>query len=244
MKKSFLFLTIIFVLLSANSVFAQFENPTYSAKYVEQQEKMLENLDTLFPRLLFRETYDYNSGPDVSQHDGFSFSTQDRSGHRELTITAYQVSDSYDYNLGWDLFNTTGSYENFYLHIDVQLIEQDESNSGYCWFQYTNVDVVGKDKRCSATIYFPEYINTYITKPTNTEYTTRYVLDEYENDYDQHTLEVIRLNGYTSIFIDRHFVVGFEDGFNSRFSHMYGVGLNPGGEYATYAFDNFIIRRQ
>ncbi len=32
------------------------------------------------------------------------------------------------------------------------------------------------------------------------------------------------------------------DGFTGNFYHMYGVGLNPGSKYATYAFDNFIIR--
>lgn len=48
----------------------------------------------------------------------------------------------------------------------------------------------------------------------------------------------------TSAFIDGHFIVGFEDGFTGNFYHIYGVGLHPGGKYATYAFDNFIIRRQ
>ena len=55
---------------------------------------------------------------------------------------------------------------------------------------------------------------------------------------------MIRLDGYTSVYIDHQFIVGFEDGFDGRFSHMYGVGLEPGGEYVTFAFDNFIIRRQ
>lgn len=222
----------------------QIENPTFTSKFIEQQERMLENLDTLFPRILVNETYEYPSAPEIAQKDGFSFSSQNKSGKRELSITAYKVSNSAEYNLGWNLFNTTGSYENFYLHIDVQLLEQDESNSGWVFFQYTNSSIVGEANRCSGEIIFPDKVDTYTTKPSGRIYTTYYDLTEFENDYEQHTLEMIRLNGYTSVFIDRHFIVGFEDGFTGRFSHMYGVGLHAGGEYATYAFDNFIIRRQ
>lgn len=247
MKKSVVFGLLFVLLCGISVVFAQeeaFENPTYTEKFIEQQERMLENLDTLFPRTLLKETYDNGSGLQTTQNDGFSFSSQNKSGKRELTITAYKVSDTEDYNWGWDLFYTTGSYENFYLHIDVQLIDQDDSNSGYCWFQYTDRLIVGEEKRRAGTIWFPESINTYATKPSKTEYTKYFDLSDFENDYEPHTLEMIRLNGYTSVYIDRHFIVGFEDGFPGKFSHMYGVGLNPGGEYVTYAFDNFIIRRQ
>lgn len=248
MKKSMFFSLLIVLLCSITAVFAQeeepFENPTYTEEFIEQQERMLENLDTLFPRTLLKETYDYGSGLETNQYDGYSFSSQNKSGKRELTITAYKVSDTENYNRGWSLFNTTGSYENFYFHIDVQLVDQDDSNNGWIWFQYSNVEIVGDEKRCSAEIIFPDKVDSYITKPSGRVYTTYYDLTEFENDYEPHTLEMIRLNGYTSVYIDRHFIVGFEDGFTGRFHHLYGVGLHPGGEYATYAFDNFIIRRQ
>jgi len=248
MKKYMIFGLLLVLLCCISVIFAQdeepFENPRYTDKHIEQQERMLENLDTLFPRILLKETFDYGSAPEVLQMDGFSFSSQNKSGRRELTITAYRPSLFDDYNQGWDLFGTTGSYENFYLHINVQLIDQDDSNNGYCWFQYTDVDIVGADKRRAASIVFPVYIGSFETKPSKTEWTTYYDLVEFENDYEPHTLEMIRLNGYTSVFVDRHFIVGFKDGFPGRFHHIYGVGLYPGGEYVTYAFDNFIIRRQ
>ena len=174
MKKFVLLGSLLFLLLNVLAVYAQdeesFENPTYTKKFIEQQERLLENLDTLFPRFLVKETYDYASPPEVVQEDGFSFSSENKSGRRELTVTAYRISDSEEYNLGWDLFNRTGSYENFYLHIDVQLIDQDESNSGWCWFQYSNGSIVGESNRCSGEIIFPDKIESYKTKPFKEEH--------------------------------------------------------------------------
>ena len=87
-------------------------------------------------------------------------------------------------------------------------------------------------------------VDKYTTTAGERDYTTFYDLTEFENDHEPHTLEMIRLDGYTSVFIDGHFIVGFEDGFAGNFYHIYGVGPHQGGKYATYAFDNFIIRRQ
>lgn len=244
--KKMLFFIALLLQINTIRAYAQegyFTNPTYSEKFIEQQERMLENLDTLFPRFLLKETYDSPYGPITSQEDGFSFTTHVRNGHAELTITSDGNNDE-GFNLGWDQFQLTGSYENFYYHANVQLIEQDDSENGYVFFQYTNSGIVGQEKRCAATIYYPEGVEKFITKPSGHQFTTLYVIENSDIDYDVHTLEIIRLNGYTSIFIDRHFVVGFEDEFDGKFYTVYGIGLNPGGEYATYAFDNFIIRRQ
>ena len=64
------------------------------------------------------------------------------------------------------------------------------------------------------------------------------------NDFEEHTPEMIRLNGSASAIINGHFIVIFEDGFTGRFSHLYGVGLHAGEKIAACAFDNFTIRRQ
>ena len=247
MKRSLILLCVFLLLCTFTGLFAQdeepFENPTYGEDFIAEQEAMLGNLDTLFPRTLLKETYDYDSGGTLDKFDGFTFLSKNHGGKRELTVTAEDVSEGDEFNRGWSLFNQAGSYENFYFRVDVRIVEQDESNSGWVWFQYSNQDLVGDANRDSGEIIFPDKIDTYETVAGERTYTTFYNLNEYENDYEEHTLEMIRLNGYTSAFIDGHFIVGFEDGFTGRFYHLYGVGLHAGGKYATYAFDNFTIRR-
>lgn len=251
MKKFVFSITLFILLFTVIVAFAQeeepFENPTYTQEFIEEQESMLSNLDTLFPRTLVNYNYEQvGSGiqDDIEQFEGFTFKSIKTNGRNEITITADSVCDSEDCNRGWQLFNTTGSYKNFYFHIDVQLIDQDESNSGWIFFQYTNGLIVGENSRCSGEITFPDKVDKYVTTAGEREYTTFYDLKDFENDYEPHTLEMIRLDGYTSVFIDGHFIVGFEDEFTGNFYHIYGVGLHSGGQYATYAFDNFIIRRQ
>ena len=251
MKRSIILFCLSLFFFTFAGVFAQsqepFVNPTYTDEFIEQQESMLTDLDRLFPRTLINYNYEQvGSGiqDDIEHFEGFTFTSLKKDGRNEITITADVPSETEEYNRGWQLFNTTGSYQNFYFHIDIQLIGQDESNSGWIFFQYTNGLIVGDPSRSSGEIIFPDKIDKYTSAAGEREYTTFYNLTDYENDQEMHTLEMIRLDGYTSTFIDGHFIVGFEDGFAGNFYHIYGVGLHPGGKFATYAFDNFIIRRQ
>ena len=251
MKQSIVLFTLFLLLCTVFTAFAQdeepFVNPTYTEEFIEEQESMLKNLDTLFPRTLVNYNYEQvGSGisDDIEQFDGFTFTSLKKDGRNEITITADDVSAGDAFNRGWQLFNTTGSYKKFYFHVDVQLVDQDESNSGWLFFQYTNGLIVGETSRAAGEIIFPDKIDTYTTTAGEREYTTFYDLTDFENDREVHTLEMIRLDGYTSAFIDGHFIVGFEDEFTGNFYHIYGVGLHEGGKFATYAFDNFIIRRQ
>ena len=250
--KKLLVLSLVVLLLSAvfGSTFAQseeepFENPVYTEHFIEQQNDLLDKLDTLFPRTLYNNTFDIKDS-DYTQLDGYTFSSEIRNGWNELTVTAQKISDTEEYSYGWNLFNITGSYSNFYLSIDIKLVEQDDSNKGYVFFQYTDYSIVGDAKRSAGHIKYPFIIETYTSKASVRNFTTRYDLTQLglEHDHEAHTLEMIRLDGYTSVYIDHQFIAGFEDGLDGRFSHMYGVGLEPGGEYVTFAFDNFIIRRQ
>ena len=251
MKQSVVFFVLFVLLITVFGAFAQddepFENPTYTAEFIEEQENMLQNLDTLFPRTLVNYNYEQvGSGisDDIEAFDGFTFKSLKVNGRNEITITADVPSETEEYNRGWQLFNTTGSYKNFYFHVDVQLVDQDESNSGWILFQYTDGIIVGENNRKAGEIIFPDKVDKYVTTSDGREYTTFYDLVDFENDREPHKLEMIRLDGYTSVYIDGHFIVGFEDGFTGNFYHLYGVGLHPGGKFATYAFDNFIIRRQ
>ena len=120
--------------------------------------------------------------------------------------------------------------------------KEDHSKNAYLWFQYSNADLVGEANRSAVTIDYPWRIEKYTSVAGERTYTTFYELREFENDYQVHTFDMIRFDGYTSVYIDNHFVTGFEDGLSGRFYMLFGVGLEPGGVYATGQFDNFVIR--
>ena len=74
-----------------------FENPVYTEHFIEQQNSLLDNLDTLFPRLLVNRTFD-GTYSDYRQLDGYTFSSEYRNGWNELNVTAQKVSDTKEYS--------------------------------------------------------------------------------------------------------------------------------------------------
>ena len=215
---SFLFMTLCVLNVSADA----FENPVYTQEFIAQQEAMLANVNQLFPRFLFQETFDVATKPAISKpEDGYYRYEMIRSGRYESMLATYKTVVK---NQGWGetYFNTTGSYEDFYMAIDVQVLEKDDSGKGFVWFQYTNGDLVGAASRDAVEIEFPLSVQSYVTNSGDRVYTTRYELRDYKNDYDVHRLEVMRLDGYARIFIDGHFITGFEDGFSGKFYQLYG----------------------
>lgn len=220
-----------------------FENPVYTQEYIAEQEGMLSQKELYFPRFMFQENYNGDpTKPLISKpDDGYYRYEMIRGGKQESMLAAYKDNVS---GRGWgeSHFNTTGSYEDFYMSIEMQMIERDDSNTGHLWFQYTDVNLVGENDRKAVTVYFPLAIRSYTTGPAGREYTTHYDLSEYKNDYQPHTIEIMRLDGYVRFYIDGHFLTGFADGFSGRFYQLYGVGLEEGGKYVTGTFDNFILR--
>jgi len=244
MKKGIML--ILLLLLFASAVWADdgsFVNPVYSPEFIEQQESKLLSIEKLFPRLLFTETFDTATKPQVSKpEDGYYLSERvTRAGKRERIISAYKPHEE---GSGWGdaFFNRTGSYADFYMSIEGRIVERDDTGKGYLWIQYTDGDIVGKSSRSSVEVDFPVAIRKYVTRSGVREYTTIYDLSDFRNDHEFHRLEVIRLDGYTSVFIDRRFAAGFEDGFSGRFYHVFGTGLEAGGHYVTGEFDNIMLR--
>ena len=220
-----------------------FENPVYTQEYIAEQEGMLRQKEQYFPRFMFQENFNGDpTKPQISKpENGYYRYEMVRNGKYETMIATY--TESVD-GQGWgeSHFNTTGSYEDFYMSIEMQMIERDDSNKGYLWFQYTDKNLVGENDRKAVTVYFPLAIRSYATGPAGREYTTHYDLSEYKNDYQPHTIEIMRLDGYVRFYIDGHFLTGFADGFSGRFYQLYGAGLEEGGKYVTGTFDNFILR--
>lgn len=237
---------IVLLLLTAAAVYANdgnnFENPVYSPDYIAEQEQMLNSVETLFPRNILLRTFDGTTKPAISKPaNGYYMYTREIYGKREFCIAAINTAPL---NRGWgdNFFNTTGSFTDFYMAIDAQIIERDDSRKGYLWIQYTDGNIAGEDGRNAVSIYFPNEIEKYETVGGSRVYTTLYDLSQYAEDYNVHHFEIIRLDGYTRVYIDGHFLTIFEDGFSGRFYQMFGAGLMQGGKYATAQFDNLSIR--
>ena len=220
-----------------------FENPVYTQEYIAEQEAMLSQKEQYFPRFMFQENYnEAPTKPVISKPgDGYYRYEMIRGGKQESMMAVYKDSIS-SYGYGESHFNTTGSYEDFYMAIEMEMIERDDSNTGHLWFQYTDKNLVGEDARKAVTIYYPIAIRSYTTGQAGREVTTHYDLSEYKNDYQVHKIEIMRLDGYVRFYIDGHFLTGFEDGFSGRFYQLYGVGLEKGGKYVAGTFDNFVLR--
>ncbi len=248
MKIKSLFVGLLFILLfHVLGAFAQnnepFENPTYTQEFIDEQELILENIETYFPRILINNSLKVFQGNNMQDFEEYRIVSGDS---KEGYYLGFQGKEPVkkEFGIGPNFFYSTGSYENFYIHVDVKLFRQDSSMKGFFSLQYTDSMIVGEDKRCSVEIKYPWCIEKYKTRLGERKYTTLYELKGYENDYNWHTLEMIRLNGYTSAFVDRHFIVGFEDEFDGRFSHQINVGVKAGGQLAEYDFKNLILRRQ
>ena len=245
MKKIVIFCILLLMLAAAVSVYAQengFVNPEYSPEYKAQQEQRLMTVEQTFPRLLLWNTYDGTEKPDTSTPgEGYYHYKANRAGKREMMVaSAYPAAA--DKGWGESYFKITGSYTEFYLSVDVQIIEQDGNGKGYAWIQYTDGDLVGDEARTAAEIDFPFSIRKYETGPNGRIYTDYYDLSAFRGDRSPHKIEMIRQNGLTSIFIDGSFITEFADGLSGRFYTLYGVGLKQGGSYVTGQFDNYIVR--
>ena len=236
-------LLFVTVLTSVNGSEA-FENPTYTEEYAAEQEQLLNSIETLFPRNLLVKTFDGTNKPVISKPaDGYYMYSREIFGKRERCLAAITTAPQ---SKGWGehFFNTTGSFTNFYFSVEGQVIERDDSKKGYLWIQYTDGEIAGEEGRSAVTIYFPIKIDEYETVNGERIYTDLYDLSAYADDYDVHRFELLRMDGYTRVYIDRKFVTVFEDGFSGRFYHLFGAGLEEGGRYATVQFDNLNIRMQ
>ena len=245
MKKVLFFCVFVLMLAAAVSVSAQgedFVHTDFSDEYRAYQEQRLASVESTFPRILLWNTYDGTEKPETSKPlEGYLFYKANRKGEREMMLASDRPAPM-DKGWGEHYFNVTGSYTEFYMSIDIQIIEQDDMESGYLWIQYTDGDLVGDEARTAAEIDFPYAIRKYETGPNGRDYTNYYDLSEYRGDYSPHQIEMIRQNGLTSVFIDGSFITEFADGLSGRFYNLYGVALKTGGSYMTGHFDNFIVR--
>ena len=238
-----LLLILLMVVLIPAAAAESFDNPVYTQEYIAEQEDMLRRKEQYFPRFMFQENFNTDpTKPQISEPGaGYYRYEMIRAGKYETMLASYKGA-SIDKGWGESHFNTTGSYEDFYMSIEVQMIERDDSGKGYIWFQYTDKDIVGENARSAVMIEYPIGIRSYTTGADGRVYKTHYDLSAYKNDYQPHQIEIMRLDGYVRFYIDGHFITGFDDSLSGRFYQLYGIGLEKGGAYVTGEFDNFILR--
>ena len=238
MKQKTILFALLLLLLSAAAVFAD----DFSPEFIQQQESMLRSIDQYFPQILVTDTFDPEIEPEIDKvGDGIYISTRKtRAGKYEWIIFADKpVTES----TSWGTYKDgIGFYSDFYVSIEGQILERDDSEKGYIHFTYSDDEIVGGSDASWCCVNFP--INVVKENRSAGESDEQIMTDltQYGTDYDNHRFEIIRLHGYTSVFIDRRFVTGFADGFSGQFNFSWGVGLYPGGKYVTGQFDNLLIR--
>ncbi len=238
---------LLLIMLMAVTVRADnqevFENPVYSPEFSAQQERMLANIEDTFPKPLYKETFVISGKPSVSKPgDGYHLAERNnRLCRKEITLSAYKPLAS-DREYGNHFFNITGSYTNFYVGMDIQMIERSDTKNDYWYLRFTNAEIVGESKSSGVEIAFPIAIRKYETGAHGRIYTDYYDLSEFANNYDNNKIEMTRLNGYTSVFINGEFIAGFEDGLTGRFYQTFGSAIGVGQGYITAEFDNFVLR--
>ena len=233
-------LTLLFTAAISLAEEETFENPVYSEDFIRMQEKKLEMVPKIIPKTILNIKKGYEDDPYEEQYEGFTFITEVKPERAELTVVADTISETESYGRGWQYYEKTGSQSNFYMSIGMQFVEAKGNTKAKFFFQYSNGVIVGEENRSSVEIFFPGEIDKYITVPSGTEsedgeqkhervYTKFYDLSsEYLLDNERHVLEMIRFYGYTSCYIDHHFVAGFEDGFDDEFYPIFGVSIEPG----------------
>ena len=243
MKKGTLIFVFLLLLFTAAAAAADTGNPVYAPEFIARQETMLANAEQTFPRLLYTYTFDIPDKPSVSKPgDGFYLSERNNKlSRQEVMLSAYKPGSGVR-EWGTDFFSMTGSYENFYLGVDVWMVEHADTADDYFWIRYTNEAIVGKNRSAGAEIAFPLAVRKFETGAGGRSYTNYCDLSGQADFYGYNRIEMTRLNGYTSVFMNGHFIAGFEDGLSGRFYQAFGAGLGPEQGYITVEFDNFVLR--
>ncbi len=136
MKHKIILFTFLLLLLPA----AAFSADDFSPEFIQQQESILRSIDQYFPRLLLKETFDIEEKPDITDSPDIGvdpYTRITRAGKYETFISAWKpvsAKQMYDTSL-----NQADLYNDFYVSIDGQVLERDDSEKGFIYFGYSTV---------------------------------------------------------------------------------------------------------
>ena len=208
-----------------------------------QKQELLNNLEILFPQssvnednmALPLETRDLGDGKTYKTDYANEIYTERISATAPLAKSA---------TAGTYINPDLGSYGDFAFRSDITLSEvQPDGSNGYCFFVYTNHNLVqGKDfKELVFKVGYGIYTYTY-TEAEGGKSNTLVDLTSYKESGKKYHLDVIRQNGTANAFIDGNFVGEITDGIEGNVSGFIGMTLMKGGQNAACSFDNIEIR--
>lgn len=240
--KKILLLVLLLLLLIPTIVFAQDEiDPEVKAR----REEMLNNVESLFPRVLYSDLCDKHMAENTfSYDDSITGSTWKKDGKWSLRMfSPVPVQDEVSIAIMYFPLDF-GSYSDFSFHMDMAIADEFPENTGSCFFQYSDREIVGYEKSHAVSLLLGQKIDAYTNTASGKQTTDVMDLSEYGEIGKMYTLDIIRLNGIAYFFIDGQFIKEYEDGFKSKFTWVGGPLIAEGGEEVTCEFDNIIIRRK
>ncbi len=217
--------------------------PTAIPTVDPQKLQLLNNLEMVFPQVSVDESNMALPLESRDLGDGKTFKTDytDEIYTERINAPAPLAKSNTSGNyINPDL----GSFGDFAFRSDITLSEvQPDGSDGYCFFVYTNHNLVqGSDfKELVFKLGYGIYTYTY-TEAEGGKSDTLVDLSSYGDPGRKYHLDVIRQNGVANAFIDGNFVGEVSDGIDGDVSGFLGMTLMTGGQNAACSFDNIEIR--
>ncbi|MHC1770446.1 MAG: hypothetical protein AB9907_01695 [Flexilinea sp.] len=207
-----------------------------------EKQQLLNNVQTTFPYVAINEENwgVYGGQDDIGGGETFINRFENGIYHSILSAsTPLSDSDSYGFFIDPDL----GLFRNFALHTDVTLSDVRPTGSyGDCYVSYTDINSVDEGQTKWFDVEVGYDIDTYDSTSDDTK--TWYDLSSYGELGKNYSIDVIRMNGIASIFIDGVYIGEVEDGITEKVTMWLGTFIGSDSQYVDCAFDNFEIRTQ
>ncbi len=208
---------------------------------VENQPIQLEQIESLFPTIILDKN---NSGLENLQTnlgDGKNYTTLFKNGIYH-TIFSSPVPLTEGFSYGEYFRQNTVSISDFVFHADVTLSEVLPAGStGNCVLAYTNGKTIQDELYRSVHLFLGDESFGY-SQDNGGAYQEGIDLSAFGEIGRNYSINIIRMNGTTSIFIDGVLVEEIWDEMEGNINWWFGSYTGSGGTYTDCAFNNFEIR--
>ena len=208
---------------------------------VENQPIQLEQIESLFPTIILDRN---NSGLENLQTnlgDGKNYTTLFKNGIYH-TIFSSPVPLTEGFSYGEYFRQNTASISDFAFHADVALSEVLPAGStGNCVLAYTNGKTIQDELYRSVHLFLGDESFGY-SQDNGGAYQEGSDLSAFGEIGRNYSIDIIRMNGTASIFIDGVLVEEIWDEMEGNINWWFGSYTGSGGTYTDCAFNNFEIR--
>lgn len=208
-----------------------------------QKQQLLNNLEITFPQIFINEANMALPLETRDLGDGKTYKTDYANEIYTERINA-PAPLSKSITAGTYINPDLGSYGDFAFRSDITISEvQPEGSNGYCFFVYTNHNLVQGNEFNELVFKLGYGIYTYTyTEAEGGKSNTLIDLSAYKESGKKYHLDIIRQNGVANAFIDGNFIGEVNDGIDGNVSGFIGMTLGTGGQNAACSFDNIEIR--